>query len=151
MFPGGIRKIPSWLYLKMSIIYSNKGLTLTELLLAAAILAFVLCGIVALFVNCSFLNEANRNLTVAMTHAQYIMEEIRDSDFINLETSITDGNWDWNEAEIVSHNLVALSDEAIDTNVFQVGNPLGVSVKIDWKDRNTRDRHTELETLLTDY
>ena len=127
------------------------GFTLIEILFTVGILAFCICGLLVILINCLFLNEANRNLTVAMTHAQYIMEEIRDADFTNLETSITSGSWDWNEAEIVSHNLIALSDESVDTNVFQTGNPLGISVRIDWKDRNARDRHTGLETLLTDY
>ena len=129
----------------------SKGMTLTELLLAAAILAFVLCGLVSLFVSCSLLNDSNRNLTTVMTHAQYILEDIRDSNFTNLESSITTGSWDWNEAEIVSHNLVALSNESIDTDVFQSGNPLGVSVRIDWTDRRGRPRFRELQTLITDY
>ena len=131
----------------------NRGLTLSELLLATAILAFVLCGLLALFISYSFLIESNRNLTSAIRHAQYIMEEIRDSNFTNLESNINTGTWDLSAAEIESapHSMTALINEAIDTQVSQSGNPLGVRVRVDWNDRNTRARFIELETLLTDY
>ena len=133
-------------------VYSKtKGLTLAELLLTAAIMAFVLCGLLILFVNCSFLNDANRNLVVAMTHIQYILEDIRNTDFTGLESTITTGSWDWNEGDIVSNNLISLPNEYIDTNVFQSGNPLGVSVRVTWRDRRGRDRSREIQTLITDY
>jgi len=133
-------------------VYSKtKGLTLAELLLTAAIMAFVLCGLLILFVNCSFLNDANRNLVVAMTHIQYILEDIRNTDFTGLESTITTGSWDWNEGDIVSNNLISLPNEYIDTNVFQSGNPLGVSVMVTWQDRRGRDRSREIQTLITDY
>ena len=129
----------------------TKGLTLGELLLAAAILAFVICGLIALYVHCSILNAANRNVTLAMTHAQYVMEEIRDYDFTTLESTINAGNWDWDIDAVEAEGLTALSNEVIDSSVFQSGDPLGVTVRVDYKDRNGRDRFTELQTLLTDY
>ena len=122
-----------------------------EVLLTVGILAFCLCGLLALFINCLFLNEANRNLTVAITHAQHVMEEIRDSDFTNLGSTITSGSWDWNEAGIASRNLVALSDESIDTDIFRNANPLGIRVTVSWSDQRGRDRQEELQTLITDY
>jgi prepilin-type N-terminal cleavage/methylation domain-containing protein len=134
-----------------------RGFSLTELLLAAAILAFVLCGLLVLFVNCLFLNEANRNLSLAMTHTQYIMEKIQeeirraDINITAIESAITGGSWDWDEAEIASNNLVSLPSETIDTNVFQSGDPLGITVRVDWKDRGRRDRYVEVQTLITDY
>ena len=130
---------------------NNKGLTLSELLLAAAILAFVICGLIALYVHCSLLNSANRNLTVAITHAQYVMEELRNADFSGLESSIDAGGWDWDDAAIETEGLVALKNEAIDASVTQSGDPLGVSVRVDWQDRNGRNRFTQLETLMTEY
>lgn len=130
-----------------------KGFTLVELLLATAILALVLTGILALFINCVFLNEANRNLAIATSHAQYIMEEIRDTDFDSIDSAITGETWDLSENEIKSppYNLTALIDEQIDTNITQSGNPLGVSVRVSWTDRGQRARVTELRTYMTDY
>ena len=128
-----------------------KGLTLTELILAMAILAFALCGLLNLYVNCILLNETNRNLTLALCHAQYIMEEIRNSDFSGLEYDIINGRWDWNKDDILFNNLAFLRDESIDTNIFQSGIPLGVSVQVNWRDRSGRNRHRQLQTLVTNY
>ncbi|MFC1658580.1 hypothetical protein ACFL1D_04245 [Candidatus Omnitrophota bacterium] len=130
---------------------NSSGLTLAELLLAAAIMAFAVCGLIALFVNCSFLNETNRNSTLGKMHAQYVLEEIRNANFTGVESAITSGNWDWAEADILARSLVPLLNESIDTGVFQSGNPLGVSVRVDWQDRRGRARQTQLQTLITDY
>lgn len=135
--------------------WSLAGFTLSELLLAAAILAFVLTALLALFVSCLFLNEANRNLTVATSHAQYIMEEIKDAadtDFTQLESRINNGDWDLNASQIQAapYNLTALSNESIDTNA-QSGDPLGISVIVQWNDRGQKPRSTELDTLITSY
>ena len=129
---------------------NQKGLTLTELLFATTILVFALCGLLEFYVNCLFLNDSTRNLTLAMSHAQYILEEIKDSDFISLEPAIIGGIWDWDETDISSKNLALLNNESIDTNVFQSGNPLGVVVSINWNDRNGRIRQRQLQTLITD-
>lgn len=130
--------------------------TLSELLLAAAILVFVLAGLLALFLNCLILNEANRNLTVATSHAQYIMEEIKDAsdtDFTQLESKINNGDWDLNDIQIQAapYNLTALSNESIDANVTVNGNPLGISVIVQWNDRGQRLRSTELVTSIANY
>ena len=139
-----------------------KGLTLAELLIAAAILAFVLSGLLLLFINCSLLNEANRNLTVAMTHAQLIMEEIRNQesaavagDLAAIETQINNGVWDLDALAISSapYNLAALKNEYIDTAVTTSGgsNPLGISITVTWTDRRSRNRQAILQTLMADY
>lgn len=62
----------------------NRGFSLLELLLAAAILAFVLSGLLLVFVSCMVLNETNRNLTLAYTAIQAEMEEIKNAGFDNL-------------------------------------------------------------------
>jgi len=135
---------------------SYKGFTLSELLLAAAILAFVLVGLLALFINCLALNDSNRNLTVAATHAQYIMEQIKDAceqDFTQVEANINNGNWDLNGSQIQTapYNLPALNNETINTNVTHSGNPLGLSVVVSWTDATGRSRSTQLDTLISNY
>ena len=132
---------------------ARAGFTLSELLLAAAILVFVLAGLLALFLNCLVLNDANRNLTVASTHAQYIMEQIKSTDFAQVESKINNGDWDLNTSQIQSapYNLAALSNESINTNVTQSGNPLGISVAVQWNDRGGRPRSAQLDTLIANY
>lgn len=134
----------------------NKGFTLAELLLAAVILSFVLSGLLLLFTNCFLLNESSRNLSVATSHAEYIMEEIRSASFTGLEARINAAGangWDLDTAQLqgVPYSFSTLSNESVSTAVFQSGNPLGVSVTLNWQDRGAKDRSTELRTYLTDY
>lgn len=130
----------------------NSGFTLAELLLASGILAFTLTGLLTLFINCSLLNEANRNLAIAVSHASYIMEEIRGVGFTGLEARINNGDWDLNAQGIQTiYNLTPLDNETIDASPTQSGNPLGVSVRVDWFDRGQRSRNIVLNTLITDY
>lgn len=63
----------------------KSGFTLSELLLAAAILVFVLAGLLVLFLNCLILNETNRNFTLAYSAIQAKMEEIKNTPFSNLD------------------------------------------------------------------
>jgi len=136
---------------------SNRGLTLAELLLACAIFAFALSGLLALFINCIFLNEGNRNLSAAIAHAQYVLEDIKNINFANaVETRINNNNgtpagWDLNTNEVQAvYNLGPLTNERISTSVIQAGNPLGVLVRVDWDDHGRRARNIELTTVITD-
>ena len=124
-------------------------MTLAELLIAAGILVFALCGLLVLFVSCSFMNEANRNLTLAVSHAQYIMEEIKDAYFSEIKIRIDDGDWDLSAADIATKGLSALSNESIDTSYASDDNPLEITVDVQWQDRRQRQRQTELRTLIT--
>jgi len=122
-----------------------RGFTISELLIASGILAFVLTGLLLVFVNCILLNEANRNLTIAMTHAQTAMEELKDT----AETafsSIVSGTWD--NAAIVGRGLIPLSNETIDFTVSGTSTK-NVLITVNWRDRGRRDRSTTLQTLIT--
>lgn len=123
--------------------FSDKSFTLVELLLAAVILAFVLTGLLALFISCIFLNETNRNTTIATSHAQFAMEEIKNTTF----TSIAGATW--NSATIQTKGLVPLNSETIVINVAGI-NLLDITVTVNWKDRGTRDRTMSLETLISE-
>lgn len=126
---------------------SNKGFTLPELLLAVTILVITLAGVLTFFIKCVFLNEANRNLCIASSHAQFVMEDIKNTDFSSIMTNINAGYWDWNAATINSNGLTALRNESIDTQGSGV-EPVDVAVTVSWQDRSGRDRSTSLETLI---
>lgn len=70
---------------KLAMRLSDKGFTLAELLLAAAILAFALSSLLLVFINCIILNESSRNLTVAYSALQARMEEIKNTSFGSLD------------------------------------------------------------------
>ena len=54
-----------------------KGFTLLEVLIATAILAFCLCGLLATYVNMFFLTSLLRDTTVATSAVQAKLEEVR--------------------------------------------------------------------------
>lgn len=126
---------------------SGRAFTLTELLLAAAILAFVIAGLLMLFINCAFLNDANRNLTIATAHAQFAMEEIKNTTFASIDS--TYNNVDWYSAELQSKELVPLNTEKVHFDVTGTDS-LDVKVTLTWKDRGVRDSCLSFETLITE-
>jgi prepilin-type N-terminal cleavage/methylation domain-containing protein len=131
----------------MKLLFHQKGMTLPELLLAASILAFAIAGILLLFVNCSLLNESNRNLTIAASHAQFVMEDIKNSNFATLQADIDAGNWNWTADIISAQNLTPLDNESIATQATGAG-VLDITVTVLWQDRNQRNRQFILETAL---
>jgi len=129
---------------------SVKGFTLPELLLASAILAFALSSILLAFISCFFLNEMNRNLSLATTHGEFVLEEIKNTNFNTVKGCVgisSTACWDWNSAYIESRGLEALPNEAITTTVSGT-TLLDIVVTMDWKDRGLRDRNVTLETLI---
>ena len=144
---------------------STKGFTLSELLLVVGIMALVFSAIILMLISCFLLNEANRNLTIATTHAQHVMEEIKDSastvaGFDGLTTQIAAGAWDfttqfaagvwnWTSATINTQDLTALPSEAITTTASGTADKVAVNVMVSWQDRR-RSRNMSLETLIAE-
>lgn len=60
---------------------SRRGFTLVEVMISVGVLAFVIVGLLQLFVYCSTLADAAGNMTLAVNEAQTKMEEIRNYDF----------------------------------------------------------------------
>ena len=137
-----------------------KGLTLTELILAAAIMAFVLCGLLVLFINSSILNEANRNLATAVAHAQYIMEEIRNEDTLADVKTMID-NQTFTSLQDLSEETITVccynppwvdsATSCLESCQDDGGDPLGIYLIVEWEDRRGRERDFELQTRMTDY
>ncbi len=123
---------------------SDKGFTLVEVMLATAILVFVLSSLLLVFINCIILNESSRNLTVAVSHAEFALEEIKSWDFSN----ITIGSTSWN---ITSIGLTPLNSETLVITLTGAGtNPKNITANVIWKDRIVSNRSLALETLLTE-
>ena len=132
---------------------NTKAFTLSELLLVVAIMAFVFSSIIITLMACFLLNEMNRNLSIAATHAQYVAEDIKDTastlmGFSGLSAQITDGDWNWNATEINTAGLAALDNETIATSVSGTS-LLDINVTVNWKDRR-RSRNMSLETLVAE-
>ncbi|MCX5713141.1 MAG: prepilin-type N-terminal cleavage/methylation domain-containing protein [Candidatus Omnitrophica bacterium] len=126
---------------------NKKGFTLSELLIAAAIFALAMAGILQLFISCAFLDQANRNKSIASTHAEFTMEDImeymRNNELSSLQSQINSGNWNWNSATICSKlgcgvctYPSVLNSESIATTRFSSStDPLDVMITVSWKDR----------------
>ncbi len=128
----------------------KKGLTLTELLLATAILSVALTGILALFTSCIFLNGTTRNSSIAMGHAQYILEGLKHTSFSSVAIDIANGAWNWVAANITAAHMTPLPNEVI-TTTSSGTNPLEIAVLVNWNDRGQRARSLTLHTMITNY
>lgn len=119
--------------------------------MAAAILIFALSGLLVLFITCAFLNQTNRNLTTAITHAEYVMEEIKDTNFTNIQANINNGIWDWDSQGITDEGLTAITGESIDAAVSGT-ELLDVTVTVSWMERGSPvgTRSVALETLIAE-
>lgn len=124
------------------------GFTLPELLLTAAILSYSISVILVTYINCIALNETSRNLTTAVSHAQYVLETVRNTSFSSIATTITANTWDYNTAGVTALGLTALKSEAIDTSSSGT-NPLDVTVTVTWNDLNGRSRSQALKTSIS--
>jgi hypothetical protein len=143
----------------------RKAVTLAELMIAVLYLSIVFGAILLLFTRCMILNESNRNLTTAASHANYVMEDIRSRDnLVTMMADIDNGVWSWNQdLDFTNQALERLPQETIsvcycaDTCGACVGcadapgDPLRVFVNVTWDDRFGRNRDYEIETLFTNY
>jgi len=139
---------------------SKKGFTLLELLIAAGIFAFAISGILLVFINCALLDKANRNKSIATSHAEFVIEDImeymRTNELDSLQNNIVNnGMWNWNNAAICNNLGCApcvypcvLNSESITTSCINATSPLEITVTVSWQDR-AKTRNLELKTLIS--
>lgn len=114
---------------------SIKSFTLIELLFAAAILLVAVLALLATYINCIFLNEANNNLVIAANDAQYVLEQIKSTPFNQIE----------DYAAPVLNNLTN-ENIAVDSTVeSRIAN---ITVSVGWTERQ-RARSFELSTSIS--
>ncbi|MBU1121118.1 MAG: prepilin-type N-terminal cleavage/methylation domain-containing protein [Candidatus Omnitrophota bacterium] len=109
----------------------KKGFTLIELLIAVAIFVFAMAGILHMFFACAFLDQTNRNKSIATIHAEFVMEDImkymENGDILPLQENITLGTWNWNHENIEANCSTVINDsEEIETSCINATNPFKV-------------------------
>ena len=123
-----------------------------ELILAAFLLAVVLTGMIQLFITCRYLNDSNRNMVVAASHAQFIMEDIIGSSASvpAIEAAINAGNWNLTSDDIqgAPYQFTPLTDESVTAQVSMAGDPLGFNVTVRWREGSMLDHDYVLQTLV---
>ncbi len=129
-------------------INQKQGFTLPELLMTAAIMGYALSCVLAAFIGCVTLNAVSRDLSIATTHAEFILESVRNTSFATISSGITAGNWNWSTANVTAQGLNAMKNES--TSVAVSGTTLlDVTVTISWTDVPGRSRTKTLRTLIS--
>lgn len=65
---------------------SKKGFTLPEMLLAAVIASFALCGVLLTYITCMDMVKTSKNVSIATGAAQGLIEDIRTTPFPQIVT-----------------------------------------------------------------
>lgn len=126
---------------------ASSGFSMLELVVAAGVLGFTLVALLAFFLNAIYLNELSRDRTTAISHAQYVTEDIRNTDFSTVPAQITAGTWNWNTATVSAKGLVALKDESITTSYSGSG-IITVTVTVSWNEAAGRAQSMTLTTEM---
>jgi prepilin-type N-terminal cleavage/methylation domain-containing protein len=126
----------------------NKGFSLVEVIVAAGILGFALSSLLMFFTNSVALNENARNMTVAMTHAEFVLEEVRNTPYATAITQIDAYNWTWSTPSgIYAKGLSPLNNEMITTTRSNTLPP-EVTVTVNWQDAHQRSRSLAFGTII---
>ena len=125
----------------------RSGLSLVELLIAVGVLAVTMMSLVSFFVATTRMTEESRNLSLAVSHAQSVLEDIRAFGYSGVDTAITSGNWNWDQSALIARGMGALKAEAIYTTYSGSG-LLTVNVAVQWQDTQNAVRRTYLATAL---
>ena len=65
---------------------NRRGFTLSELMVAAAILVLTISALLYVFVSCLLMNEANSELITAASDAEYVLEQIKACAYIDIDS-----------------------------------------------------------------
>lgn len=117
--------------------------------MAAAILALIAVMLLQAFISISLFNEVNRNNGIAVSHAQYVLEDIKSTNFNEIANGIASGNWNWNAAIIAAKGMIPLNSEVIITQASGTADLLNVIVTVSWQDRGQKPRSTVLQTFFS--
>ncbi len=132
--------------------FRRRGVTLIEVLIAVGVLGITVSGMLFLFARSTLSNENSRNLTVAASHAQFVMEGISNSDLAEIYSDIEAGEWNWDSEAIENKGLKPLGNEEINTEAdfIDAGDLLHVIVTVSWQNLEQKERSFALETFFGD-
>ncbi|MBF0330351.1 MAG: prepilin-type N-terminal cleavage/methylation domain-containing protein [Candidatus Omnitrophica bacterium] len=129
----------------------NRGLTLVELLISAAILGFCVSPLLSASIGSVSMNDAASNRLRAASHLDFVMESIKNVAFAAIPVNMGGAAWNawtFDTAGVTATGLVALKNETITTNLTGT-NPIDVTVTVTWSDANSRSRSLIIRTLIT--
>ncbi len=124
--------------------FKNKqGLTLVEVLITVFVLSVGILSTLLFFTNSIISTEYARDLTVATSHSEYILEEMKTRPTL---ANITSTNWStWFTGQSVDF----LPSETVSvTYVNSASNPLDITAQVSWT-KKSRTNSVSLRTKLT--
>ena len=125
---------------------NRRGFTLSELMVAAAILALTISALLYVFVSCLLMNEANSELITAASDAEYVMEQIKalpTSDFNAIDSYTVPA-----ELTNPATGRQRLTNEHIDVNKGTGSNIRTITVTVTWSRRNGTPPPFQLVTQI---
>jgi len=142
---------------------SKKGFALSEVLLATAIAAFAVCGILLMYVVAMDLIRSSKNTSIATSAAQGVIEEIRSFTTIPFKcipeeygvptTTPTCPNGGYNNLNFTVNNIpnssgiVSITDNSPTPGSWEL---LKVTIGVNWRENNRAvDSTVELVTQVT--
>ena len=119
------------------------GVTFVELLITVFVFTGAILGTLMFFVNAMVASQYAKDMTVATSHAEYIMEEMESRSTL---ANITSTNWvNW----CVSQNIPSLPSEVINiTFTNAAADPLAINVNVRWLTK-TRALNETFATRMT--
>ena len=121
----------------------KQGLTMAELIVTIFVLAVALSSVLMFFANARVAEQYASDSTVAVSHTEYMMEEMRARTTL---ANITGTNWtNWSTVKGLS-NLPSETLNVVYTN--SAADPLEITLNVGWT-RNARAYTYSLLTRMT--
>jgi Tfp pilus assembly protein PilV len=117
----------------------GRGFTLSELMITFVILLVAILGLLALLMNCIFMNELNNNLVIGVNDAQYVLEQIKNLSYSQISSYVN--NFNPSQFTNLNSEQVTFPTANIGANIAQI------TVRVSWQERS-RNKYTELSTLI---
>jgi Tfp pilus assembly protein PilV len=114
----------------------NKGFTLSELMIATAILLVAILSLLAALINTILLNESNNNLVMAVNDAQYVLEQMKGLPYSQI-------------ASFTPPTFNNLNNETITLSQSPGTKITEVTVNVSWTERQ-RNRNFQLSTRFAE-
>lgn len=126
-----------------------KGFTLMELMISAAILVTAIIPVLLLFYNYLVIMEMNRNTTIAVNDASFILESMISTPSLTVSKVVTDYPQGADVADMIGNRK--LTNETIVVSYQDTtADPLVVTVQVNWQDQvKVRNRVQTITTKIT--
>jgi len=124
----------------------HKGFTFAEVLVTVALLGGSVGALLTCFVEVIELNNISRDMSLAVSHVQYVLEDIRSSSGV-IVTQIDNGVWNYDtDTEFSDKGLTRLKNETIQVQYAGTG-ALTITVVMGWQMNNGRWQTVTFQTI----